>query len=323
MFFESKKISSETLGEYLIVIRTSLGLTQEQVVLRSGICTKYINALETGNYSQLPPTVYVIGFLKQLAEVYNVSFDSLLSQFKKERGIADQVASSPKKSQSRLKQFFSTITVTPKSLVVAVAFLFVTSTISYLVYQVVVLNQPPLLEVYEPATDQVVRGGFVTVSGRTNSGSLIKIDGQTIFVESNGKFKTTLGAASGQKELLIEATNKFEKRTTKVVSLMVSSDSTTEAVDPVQLELSFIRPAVISISVDGQQLPQERVAAGSIKSVKASKSILLSTTDGGAVTAKLNQTMLGSLGRDGEVLVNIPFSVETTAVLSSQKSFQN
>src|SRR5690554_5048623 len=91
MFFQTKKIQSETLGEYLTEIRTSLGLSVLDVVERTGIQKKFIEQLEQGSLAQLPADVYVCGFLKKLGALYTIAPEVLIAQYKKERNIAAQL----------------------------------------------------------------------------------------------------------------------------------------------------------------------------------------------------------------------------------------
>ena len=85
--FETKKLSMETLGEYLGAIRAELGLTLEEVSQKTGIYEKFIHYMETGKYNLLPPSVYILGFIKKLSTVYKISPDPLIAQYRKENGV--------------------------------------------------------------------------------------------------------------------------------------------------------------------------------------------------------------------------------------------
>lgn len=92
MFFEQKKISTETLSEYLASVRNTLGLSLEDVAKKTGIKLKFLQGLESGDYKNLPADVYVLGFLKQLAELYTVASDEIVNQYKKEKNIQKQIS---------------------------------------------------------------------------------------------------------------------------------------------------------------------------------------------------------------------------------------
>jgi cytoskeletal protein RodZ len=91
--FETKKLSMETLGEYLLEVRNQFGFTLEEVSQKTGIYEKFIYYIETGKYHLLPPGVYVLGFLKKLAQIYDISAYALQEQYRKERGIVEHQAS--------------------------------------------------------------------------------------------------------------------------------------------------------------------------------------------------------------------------------------
>ena len=87
MSFEKKKIQIDTLGEYLSEIRQSLGMQIKTVALKTGISDKFIESLEKGDFCKLPADVYSLGFLRQLAELYNIDAGQLIDQYKKEKSI--------------------------------------------------------------------------------------------------------------------------------------------------------------------------------------------------------------------------------------------
>src|SRR6185295_20334249 len=90
--------------------------------------------------------------------------------------------------------------------------------ITYLAVQVTAINRTPHLEVNEPQNDMVIKDSSVTVAGKTEPGTSISINGQNVYVGNDGGFKATLGMATGQKELRVEAHNKFGKTAVQVVS---------------------------------------------------------------------------------------------------------
>ena len=58
MLFEKKKVRIETLSEYLNAVRKNLDLSIEEVCAKTGISRKFLNALESGNFKELPADVY-------------------------------------------------------------------------------------------------------------------------------------------------------------------------------------------------------------------------------------------------------------------------
>ncbi len=326
MIFQIKKVKIETLSEYLVAARKELRLSLDEVVKTTGIASRFLKCLESANFGQLPADVYVIGFLKQLAQIYRVPVSSLIDQFKKERGIEQQVEIAQAKPQSKFQSYFSQLVITPKLMSVLGGSLLVFLTIGYVVWQIISLNTTPSLEILEPHNNQAVTASFVSVKGATDVGTAVTINNEPVFVNSGGKFETTLGVAPGQKELVFEAKNKFDKILQKRILLVVqpqltgaTENPTSSGTEPMRLELKFAKSATISVIVDGVNLPQETISAGSSKLIKATNKILLSTSDAGGTQGYLNGKSLGKLGRDGETLQNIPFSADEALILVNTK----
>lgn len=319
MIFERKKIQIETLSEYLKEVRQSLGLSLEEVSKRTHIKPRFLEYLEEGNLNQLPPDVYVLGFLRQLAQLYTIEPSVLVDQYKKERGILKQVnqksAAKPFKRKGSGK-----LVLTPASLSIAVGVLFVLLTVGYIVFQVYSINRAPSLQIFEPQDRQVIKDSFVNVHGQTDPGMSVTVNRQDVFVGNNGDFKTQLGITPGPRDLQITAQNKFGKQTTKTVSIV--GESTQAAPDAsttsVQLKLDFTGDVTITFTLDDQNPQTVSFHNGDSKLLMANNKAVISTSDAGATKVTLNGQPLGPLGRSKEVISNIPFFAETDNIDSGQ-----
>jgi cytoskeletal protein RodZ len=325
MIFETKKVPLETLGEYLASVRENLGLSVAEVVESSGICEKYLLYLEAGQYQHLPPDVYIFGFLKKLAELYSVPDQTLLEQYKKERGIINQVANNLLAPQTGFRGWLAKLVITPKLITLAGGLGLVFIAVFYLVFQVSAINRTPSLKVFEPASGSIVKGSVVNVSGQADAGSVVSINGQNVFVDDQGKFNTSLSVAVGQKELAITAQNKFGKQSSQKLVVMVEDPALAAASAaplpaPVSLglnlELKFSRATTISINRDGEELAKETVPIDGVKNITAQSKIILTTSDAGSTKATLNGKELGILGRNKEKLT-IPFTADSNLVVKT------
>jgi transcriptional regulator with XRE-family HTH domain len=223
MIFETKKVPLETLGEYLAAVRQSLQLSVADVEQKTGICDKYLLNLEAGSYHQLPPDVYVLGFLKKLADLYSIPHDVLLSQYKKEREIINNVAHKVIAPDAGWKTKLSGLVITPKMITLTGGISLALIAVFYLIFQVLMINRTPSLKIAEPSAGSVVNGSAVSVIGVTDPGSTVAINGQNVFVDSEGNFRTTLGTAAGQKELVVTSQNKFGKKAEEKILVMVEA----------------------------------------------------------------------------------------------------
>ncbi len=317
MAFEKKKIRTETLPEYLTEVRKNASLTLEEVSVKTGIKQVFLVSLESGNYSKLPADVYVCGFLRQLAEMYNVEAESLVMQFKKEKNIFVQMRGKEADEKKNWKEFFRRMTITPKILTIVLAAVFVAATLAYIVWQVFSINRLPSLEVFEPRPNQVVRSSFVKVKGKTDPGMSVTVNGQGVFVESGGSFETQLSLTSGPKDIVVAAKNKFDKTVAKNITIIGELEPSALSASPenkVELRLNFTADVDVSYSLDDGEKAAASFRKGDSKVLSGQKKIVLSVSDAGATEAILGGQNLGVLGRPGEALSNISFSADTTKV---------
>lgn len=313
MAFEKKKIRMETLSEYLSEVRQSSELSLKEVVAKTGIKQIFLESLESGDFSKLPADVYVCGFLRQLSEMYNLEADSLIVQFKKEKSIYGQIHDKKNSGKSRLKNWLDRISITPKILTIALAILFVAITLVYIIWQVFSINRMPALEVFEPQANQVVKNSFVTVKGKTDPGMFVTVNGQSVFVESDGGFETQLSLTSGPKDVVVSAKNKFEKSIAKSITIIGELEpAVLSAVseNKVELSLSFSGDVELVYSLDDKAKNQSQFHKGDNKVLTADTKIVISVSDAGATQGVLNGQVLGALGRPGEPLLGIPFTSE-------------
>ena len=74
-------------------------------------------------------------------------------------------------------------------------------------FHVRVDRTPPFLTIAEPAEDAALHRSPVAVSGQTEPGARLLIDGQLVAVDAAGNFATTVAAVPGPGELLFQATD--------------------------------------------------------------------------------------------------------------------
>lgn len=309
--FETRKINTETLPEYLRAARESFYYGIRDVAATTNISEKFLEAMEQGYYHKLPADVYVYGFLKKLGNLYQVDPEILIQQYKKERGIHDKM----NKTRQQARSFTPPkLAINPKTIGLFLLTTFIIFILGYLFYQVHAINKPPLLKITDPQDGAHINSSSLVIQGQTDPGTKLTIEGENnnIFVDSQGNFKALIGIVPGEKILNIVATNNFGKETTK--QLLVIGDFQTQAQaaqqgQPLTLELDIgPNPTFISIKVDNDPQKDETVLPGNVRTYSAKDKIVLTTGDAGSTQVKLNGKDLGKLGRDGEILRDIVFT---------------
>ncbi len=323
--FKTKKLATETLGEYLRSARQAFGMDPEQVRRLTQIPEKFLLALEEGNFERLPADVYVKGFLKSLAAVYRIPSDSLLDQFETERGVHRSLTADPLQPKSGRRWYAPSFSVTPRVLTFAAVIGLALLTAGYLIWQVRSVSAPPALEVIFPESDMVVAERNVLLRGRTESVSRVYVNDQSVPVQESGEFQEVLSLADGSNTLVIRAENRFGKSTSVSRTIVVqppapfpaedpSAAATTtpeQALDPIRLSVSVSGPSVwIKAVADGDTVQDGFVGTGEALELRADRELLLSTGDAAATRIIYNGRDLGVLGKPGEALSSIRFTAE-------------
>lgn len=319
MLFEQKKINIETLSEYLASVRTNLNFSLQQVSAKTGIKLKFLLSLEKGDFKPLPADVYVLGFLRQLAQLYMVNSEELIEQYKKERNIQKQVV---KQNQllagSWYKKYFGNLVITPKVLSLILGLGFVVLTLGYITWQLWSINKTPVLAVSEPQNNSVILGGYVNVLGHTDPGADVTVNGENIFVDSKGSFQTQAAVSLGPEEITITASNRFGKSVSRAINITGAASTTVSSLDTLQLNLSFTGAVNIVAIIDNQAPQTLNFSSGDNKTFSAKQKILISTSDAGATKVSINGQNLGAMGRAKEQLSNVPFFAQPAAVAPSK-----
>jgi cytoskeletal protein RodZ len=314
--FEKKKIKIETLGEYLLEVRESLKLSLREVSKKTQIKFQYLQGFETGDFGVLPPKVYALGFLRKLGVLYKIDSEILIGQFEKELKIMEKIKAE-KEKRDFLKNKIGKVAITPKLLSLVLGFVFFIISVVYIIWQVVAINQTPSLEVFEPKDQQAIADSSVVVSGKTAPNMKVSVNSENVYVDKDGNFKTTVGISSGPKELVITSKNKFDKSVTKILTI-IGQQQAQNIQGKLEMSLNFTAQAELTLTIDDGRPEILQFKAGDSKVIEAQSKVLLSTTNAGATRVILNGKNLGSLGRAGENLQNIPFFAESGSINSSK-----
>lgn len=313
--FKTKKLQTETLGEYLIDARQRRGFSREEVTRLTQIPVRSLQKLEESDYSTLPADVYVKGFLKNLAEAYKVEPEVLIEQFEKERGVARSLKKIPLTPRQRGEYLLPRFTLTPKSLTVGIIIFLTTVTLGYLVWQVWSVSADPKLLIIAPAEDIGVSSRSILLRGSAEPGARVYVNGQEIAIDESGEFQEVLNLSEGTNQLLIRAENRFGKITEIERVVVVSPiDTPPEIAEPV-LDKNIVVTAIIGpknswikVLADGEVAQEGNLEAGQTALFTADQELIFSTGNAGSTKLIYNGQDLGILGKPGEVLSQIRFT---------------
>ncbi len=242
-----------TIGEQLSRARKLRKLELRHVEQETKVALKYLQALEQGQYDQLPVAIYTRGFLTRYAAFLGLNVSKLLSEYQHELTCYQQASKArltrqqtqavgkpallrPSITDEWLKHP-NRILVTPGVLWGGVIGSFLVAVLGYMWFQVASFAAAPPLEVVTPGTAVRVSVEHVEVAGITDPTAEILINNQPVAVDPDGHFRQDVQLVEGMNTIEIAAVNKAEKQTLKTLQLMAElPEPPTTETEPVAAE---------------------------------------------------------------------------------------
>ncbi len=205
----SEKKPKIGLADFLKEKRQSRGLNMEKLSELTKIQIYHLKSMEEGNFENLPPAVYREGIFKRLAKFLDTDEKEIMEMYRNENGGTNN----PDYVNNVIepKRHFS-FTLTPKKVTLFLGCLLLAGLSVYLWYQLNFLVGPPALAI-EPKEDVAIKDEAVSVKGKTDIGTDLKINGENVYVESNGNFTKDIQLAAGLNIIEIVAVNRYGKST--------------------------------------------------------------------------------------------------------------
>jgi len=221
--FVRKKVRSLTLGERITSIRSERRLTLIQISRETGIQTKYLEAIERGEYGKLPSNVYVHGFLRAYAKYLGESPDKFIAAFERERSIAENLEPDDHRRSHRLWQSpkpLASHAITPRVLLSVGSFLLVALGFWYVQSEFFSFVSEPQLFISSPEDGVMTWESSVVVSGRTDASAEVFLNDEPILVDEEGEFSDRVEIGKGPNTLTFRAVNAFDRTSEKTVTII-------------------------------------------------------------------------------------------------------
>ncbi|MBI4920099.1 helix-turn-helix domain-containing protein [Candidatus Azambacteria bacterium] len=204
--------NKKKLPEFLKEKRQAKNLSLDKLSELTKIQVYHLEALEAGRFDKLPPAVYRAGLFKRLSKFLDIGENEIIEIYNQEIPAVETISRGAAAVESKKVGIFF---LTPKKITVFFGIFLLISLLAYLVYQFKFLVGPPNLAI-SPKEDIIVKQESITVDGKTDSGIRLTINGENIFVSSDGGFSKEVRLADGVNSIEVQATNNFGK-TSKIV----------------------------------------------------------------------------------------------------------
>ncbi len=227
------------LGEVLRTAREAKGVDLVRIERETKIRTRYLTALEHGEYAELPGAVYTKGFLRNYGTFLGLDPEYLVDLYRLEtagNGAAERPSPAPPRPMNvrRARAFV----VTPGAIAAAVLTVAVVAFVSYLVYEFVTFARTPDLQITSPVGDVSTDQLSFTITGTTEPNATVTVDGprvsQDAVADAQGQFSVKVQLVPGSNVFTIVATDKVTQRDsaqqTRTIDVNLSSGSPTPGV---------------------------------------------------------------------------------------------
>jgi cytoskeletal protein RodZ len=244
------------VGEQLRVARDVKGVDLHRVERDTKIRIKYLEALESGDFGDLPGEVYARGFLRNYATYLGLDADDIVAEWRQEAGEPEPFL--PRLVGPQPMTIRRGVVFQRSHAIILVVVLIVLAVGSYFGYQVTRFLQYPSLAVADPsghATLELPPGTTSYVlKGSATAGTtvLVSWDGQdptTVTVDESGHWTYTALLHFGSNQFDITAKNLDTSHASSTSRVIIDVPVVTPS--PPAPEIAFVTPADGSSIKDG------------------------------------------------------------------------
>lgn len=200
-----------TVGQILKENREAKLYTLDEVEKAIKIRKELLIALESDDYSKLPPSTFVQGFIKNYATFLGLHSDKLLAVFRREF--------SDKKHRPYVMDAFakplrtSRIKLTPGRVLGGVVAVLILTFFAYLWLQYRQFVGAPELTVTSPQDQLTTDNPVIVIEGKTEPEMKVTVNSQVIETEPDGSFKEEITLSLPVNKVIIVASSKFDQKT--------------------------------------------------------------------------------------------------------------
>jgi cytoskeletal protein RodZ len=261
------------LGEVLRTAREARGVDLPRVERDTKIRARYLQALEDGDYAELPGAVYTKGFLRNYGAYLGLDTEYLIDLYRLESAQPTvekpTVPTPPRPISTRRSR---PLVVTPGAIMAALLTVGVAIFIIYLVAEFVTFAGTPELNVTAPAGDVPAYDQLeYTIIGSTEPNSRVTVDGlrenPTVTADRNGNFTIVVGLVPGSNVITLMATDPLTGRDSNPITRTIVVGEPAASPTGAPETVAFATPEegatiVGPVAVSGTAPPSGRVALG-------------------------------------------------------------
>ncbi|NQU83901.1 MAG: helix-turn-helix domain-containing protein [Parcubacteria group bacterium] len=210
--FAVRKIpKKQSVGEKLRDLREANFYTTARFAKRLLIHEKYIKAIESGRYDDLPDEMSTKNFIRSYAKYFGHDPVPYINQYLRET--KDRFIPKRKKHEligrtiPKVSKFWVLTNLTRN---IFISFL-VLGFVFYIGFEIKKIITPPNLTIVTPQDELVVKKPIIRVTGKTEKEVRVKINGEIVMPHTDGSFNEEVDLQRGLNLIKISAAKKYSK----------------------------------------------------------------------------------------------------------------
>ncbi len=203
-FNKKKIITTKLVGEDLQRSRQRLNLSLKAVEIKIGLATRYVRALENGDWELLPGEIYAKNWLKKYALFLGLDWPELNKKFNQETAYLD-IWNKNKQSVIRFGLRRKKFLIWHKIFRFLFLWVLIVSIVFYLSQQIYWLLKSPTLKIVYPMQNFITYNPRVKILGKTDRDVKLSLNDKNITPDKFGWFKVDMILKKGLNIIKVEA----------------------------------------------------------------------------------------------------------------------
>lgn len=236
-------VGGRSLGQTLRAAREAKGWDLARAERETRIRTRYLTALEQGDYRDLPDPVYTRGFVRGYAAYLGLDPDPCLDLYRLEARPDEASRAAVASRRPATVRQRGVLILTPGRVATATLVVLVTAFVGYLAYQFATFAGTPDLTITNPPTDLTAYAGMdYVIRGETVPDAQITVEGlrenPTATASPSGLFAIRVELVPGSNVISVVATDPVTGRTSdpvrRTITVTLVPGSPTPAASPTE-----------------------------------------------------------------------------------------
>lgn len=220
LLFKKKKIVEESVGEILQAGRRQKNISLETAAAATKINVKYLQALENGDYQNLPSGVYARNFLREYCFFLGIDSQPILAAFEGEINLT-KVEAGGREIFSRQRPRWYYFLSLPKIWRNTILGIVIFGALGFLGWRIQQIIAPPAVIVIFPPENYVTAENKVTFSGKTEQETRVTVNGSEVLSDAAGNFSEEVNLTAGLNVITVQAKKRYSREAEVVRQVLV------------------------------------------------------------------------------------------------------